>query len=157
MTNGNLQSEPTEGKSKQFYDELAYGKEDPTKPTVDLSMRDRDGESGKQYLKGLGPERRARLKHEIERIEKLRFRFVANKIKQDLIAEHEKCRRQWREKAKIDRAHNLEDLSRRWLDALLEPEPKRRKEQILMSKNEKRILEAILKWLDHHRRSKILD
>src|SRR5258705_12860424 len=66
---------------KAIYDTEKYGEGDDL--VTYMSMRDNGRETRQQYLESLQDERQQRLKHEQDRIAKLRVKFFANRTKVD--------------------------------------------------------------------------
>jgi hypothetical protein len=78
-----------------------------------MSMRDNCGRSRKAYVESLTGAPRKRVDNEIVRIDKLRKTFFANPTKTELVREHLKRRKLWREEAIGNQQQNLKDLERR--------------------------------------------
>jgi hypothetical protein len=129
-----------------LYDDPKYGSDDDLK--IYMSMRDNGPEGTRQhYLERLNNERQKRLKHEIERITKLRVKFFANPNKKTITTAHEARRREWKEEAKANQAEYIKDLDERTkiLDgAETQGDDVTTKRKKLL--NEYRIVKAIAQW-----------
>lgn len=134
-------AEPLDLQLKATYDNPSYGEGDDL--VKYMSMRDNGKISRQQYLESLTEDRQKRLIHERDRIEKLRAKFFKNRTKLKFIANHEKCRADWRDEAITNQKKNLEELQVR--------RERKRKDcesetGLKTFENEQRILETITKW-----------
>lgn len=130
----------------RLYDDPSYGEGDDLK--IYMSMRGNGHPTKEEYLARLEPGRQERLKHEIERIDKLRKKFFANPTKKAITADHRERRREWKEEARASQARNLKDVDERItiLDARgLQPGIDVNKEKRMLL-NQHRILVAIKDW-----------
>lgn len=102
---------------KELYDEK-IGKPDGAADSTEhikyyMRMRVNGIPSRDEYLRELVGDPKKRVEHEIDRIRKLRNDFFANPTKTELVREHLKYRKLWRDEAMVNQEGNLHDLERR--------------------------------------------
>jgi hypothetical protein len=108
-----------------------------------MRMRDNGGRGRKEYVDSLTGAPKKRVDNEIVRIEKLRKSFFVNPTKKELVTEHLKCRKLWRDEARGKQQQNLDDLEKR--SDKFEREVVMRQSQPVKTESEKNWLDKVFK------------